>query len=85
MRIVILKHSQNIPMINVRVSQIRDDVTSGAMILLVFAQPRWSCSMSTAELFLVQASIYFKLHVDWPKLSLTATTSAAAGREDLPL
>jgi hypothetical protein len=44
MRRVISKHSQNIPMINVRVSQIHDDSCCGAAILV-----RWS-TFCTASL-----------------------------------
>lgn len=44
MRRVISRHSQSIPMINVRVSQIRDDVSSDATILV------WWSTFCTASL-----------------------------------
>jgi hypothetical protein len=57
------KHSQNIPMINVRVSQIHDDVSPNTIIFSwwsILAQPRSSCSMRTAELHLLQATRYLE-------------------------
>jgi hypothetical protein len=69
MRRVMAKHSQNIPMINVRVSQIHDGVSPNTIISSwwsLLAQPRSSCSRRTAELPLAASHWrYLGSDVDW--------------------